>query len=53
MLIDRSHRPWALGTLAVLVGSSVGYGVYAARSIDDWNRRMPLHINVEFDEPLL
>jgi 2-succinyl-5-enolpyruvyl-6-hydroxy-3-cyclohexene-1-carboxylate synthase len=29
------------------------FGVYAARSIDSWNRRMPLHINVEFDEPLL
>jgi 2-succinyl-5-enolpyruvyl-6-hydroxy-3-cyclohexene-1-carboxylate synthase len=29
------------------------FGVYAARSIADWNRRMPLHINVEFDEPLL
>jgi len=29
------------------------FGVYAARSIETWNRRMPLHINVEFDEPLL
>jgi 2-succinyl-5-enolpyruvyl-6-hydroxy-3-cyclohexene-1-carboxylate synthase len=29
------------------------FGIYAARSIESWNRRMPLHINVEFDEPLL
>jgi len=29
------------------------FGVYAARSIETWNGRMPLHINVEFDEPLL
>ena len=29
------------------------FGIYAARSIETWNRRMPLHINVEFDEPLL
>jgi 2-succinyl-5-enolpyruvyl-6-hydroxy-3-cyclohexene-1-carboxylate synthase len=29
------------------------FGVYAARSVESWNRRMPLHLNVEFDEPLL
>jgi len=29
------------------------FGVYAERSIEKWNRRMPLHINIEFDEPLL
>ena len=29
------------------------FGVYAASDIDRWNRRTPLHINVEFDEPLI
>ena len=29
------------------------FGVYAATDFDRWNRRMPLHINVEFDEPLI
>jgi 2-succinyl-5-enolpyruvyl-6-hydroxy-3-cyclohexene-1-carboxylate synthase len=29
------------------------FGVYAETSIDSWTRQRPLHINVEFDEPLL
>ena len=29
------------------------YGVYAARDADRWTRTGPLHINVEFDEPLI
>jgi 2-succinyl-5-enolpyruvyl-6-hydroxy-3-cyclohexene-1-carboxylate synthase len=29
------------------------FGVYAATDIDRWTRRTPLHINVEFDEPLI
>ena len=29
------------------------FGVYAATDIKAWNRRVPLHINVEFDEPLI
>jgi len=29
------------------------FGVYAATDFDRWNRRSPLHINVEFDEPLI
>jgi 2-succinyl-5-enolpyruvyl-6-hydroxy-3-cyclohexene-1-carboxylate synthase len=29
------------------------FGVYAATDFDAWNRRTPLHINVEFDEPLI
>jgi 2-succinyl-5-enolpyruvyl-6-hydroxy-3-cyclohexene-1-carboxylate synthase len=29
------------------------FGVYAATEIDDWGGGMPLHINVEFDEPLI
>lgn len=28
-------------------------GVYAATDFDRWNRRTPLHINIEFDEPLI
>ena len=29
------------------------YGRYAAASIEDWDRRSPVHLNVEFDEPLI
>jgi 2-succinyl-5-enolpyruvyl-6-hydroxy-3-cyclohexene-1-carboxylate synthase len=29
------------------------FGAYAETSIDSWNGQRPLHINVEFDEPLL
>lgn len=29
------------------------FGPYAARSIETWDRRSALHLNVEFDEPLL
>jgi 2-succinyl-5-enolpyruvyl-6-hydroxy-3-cyclohexene-1-carboxylate synthase len=29
------------------------FGVYAVTDIDRWNGRTPLHINVEFDEPLI
>ena len=29
------------------------FGAYAATDIDQWSRRLPLHINVEFDEPLI
>ena len=29
------------------------FGEYATTAIDDWSRRSPLHINVEFDEPLI
>ena len=29
------------------------FGTYAATDVDRWNRRMPLHINIEFDEPLI
>jgi 2-succinyl-5-enolpyruvyl-6-hydroxy-3-cyclohexene-1-carboxylate synthase len=29
------------------------FGVYAATDFDRWNRRTPLHINIEFDEPLI
>jgi 2-succinyl-5-enolpyruvyl-6-hydroxy-3-cyclohexene-1-carboxylate synthase len=29
------------------------FGSYAATSLDGWNRATPLHINIEFDEPLI
>jgi 2-succinyl-5-enolpyruvyl-6-hydroxy-3-cyclohexene-1-carboxylate synthase len=29
------------------------FGPYAATSIDGWSRRAPLHLNAEFDEPLI
>jgi 2-succinyl-5-enolpyruvyl-6-hydroxy-3-cyclohexene-1-carboxylate synthase len=29
------------------------FGVYAETSIDAWTRTRPLHVNIEFDEPLL
>ena len=42
------------GTAAPQSIEQIGlFGVYAATDLDRWNRRMPLHINVEFDEPLI
>jgi 2-succinyl-5-enolpyruvyl-6-hydroxy-3-cyclohexene-1-carboxylate synthase len=29
------------------------FGVYAETSLETWSRARPLHLNVEFDEPLL
>ena len=29
------------------------FGVHAATDLASWNRAMPLHINVEFEEPLI
>jgi 2-succinyl-5-enolpyruvyl-6-hydroxy-3-cyclohexene-1-carboxylate synthase len=29
------------------------FGAYASTSLDSWTRTAPLHLNVEFDEPLL
>jgi 2-succinyl-5-enolpyruvyl-6-hydroxy-3-cyclohexene-1-carboxylate synthase len=29
------------------------FGLYAATAIDSWTRRAPLHLNIEFDEPLI
>lgn len=29
------------------------FGTYAATDLASWNREMPLHINIEFDEPLI
>jgi 2-succinyl-5-enolpyruvyl-6-hydroxy-3-cyclohexene-1-carboxylate synthase len=29
------------------------FGVYAETSLEGWSRTRPLHINLEFDEPLI
>ena len=29
------------------------FGPYAATSIEQWDRQRPLHLNIEFDEPLI
>ena len=29
------------------------FGAYAATDIEGWTGRLPLHINIEFDEPLI
>jgi len=29
------------------------FGVYAETSLANWSRKKPLHLNIEFDEPLL
>ena len=42
------------GTAAPQTIEQVGlFGVYAATDFDHWNRHTPLHINIEFDEPLI
>lgn len=42
------------GTGAPQAIEQVGiFGPYAATSIEDWSRRTPLHVNIEFDEPLI
>jgi 2-succinyl-5-enolpyruvyl-6-hydroxy-3-cyclohexene-1-carboxylate synthase len=42
------------GTAAPQAIEQLGlFGVYAATDFDRWTRRTPLHINIEFDEPLI
>ena len=55
LILITADRPARFrGTAAPQSIEQVGlFGVYAATGIDRWNRRMPLHINVEFDEPLI
>ena len=49
---DRPARYRGTGAPQAIEQETI-FGVYAERTIAEWNRRMPLHINVEFDEPLL
>ena len=55
LILITADRPARFrGTAAPQSIEQVGlFGVYATTDIDHWNRRVPLHINVEFDEPLI
>jgi 2-succinyl-5-enolpyruvyl-6-hydroxy-3-cyclohexene-1-carboxylate synthase len=49
---DRPHR--FRGTGAPQTIDQIGiFSAYAASDPAKWNREMPLHINIEFDEPLI
>lgn len=49
---DRPARYRGTGAPQAIEQETI-FGVYAERDVSAWNRRMPLHINMEFDEPLL
>jgi len=55
LLLITADRPARFrGTGAPQSIEQVGlFGVYAATDLSGWNQRVPLHINVEFDEPLI
>ena len=55
LILITADRPARFrGTGAPQAIEQVGiFGVYAETDVDRWNRRLPLHINVEFDEPLI
>jgi 2-succinyl-5-enolpyruvyl-6-hydroxy-3-cyclohexene-1-carboxylate synthase len=55
LILITADRPARFrGTGAPQAIEQVGlFGVYAATDFDRWDRRTPLHINVEFDEPLI
>ncbi|MDQ6799914.1 MAG: thiamine pyrophosphate-binding protein [Acidobacteriota bacterium] len=55
LILITADRPARFrGTAAPQSIEQVGlFGVYATTDIDGWSRRAPLHINVEFDEPLI
>ena len=49
---DRPARYRGTGAPQSIEQESI-FGVYAARSVDTWNGTSALHLNVEFDEPLI
>jgi 2-succinyl-5-enolpyruvyl-6-hydroxy-3-cyclohexene-1-carboxylate synthase len=49
---DRPERYRGTGAPQAIEQTSI-FGVYASRDADRWTRLGPLHINVEFDEPLI
>ncbi len=49
---DRPERYRGTGAPQAIEQSGI-FGPYAAASIGTWNRRTPLHLNIEFDEPLI
>lgn len=55
LILITADRPASFrGTGAPQSIEQVGiFGAYAATSLENWPRTGPLHINIEFDEPLL
>ena len=49
---DRPERYRGTGAPQAIEQQSL-FGVYASRDPDRWTRIGPLHINIEFDEPLI
>ena len=49
---DRPARYLGSGAPQAIEQISI-FGSYAATSLDGWNRARPLHLNIEFDEPLI
>jgi len=49
---DRPARFRGSGAPQTIEQESI-FGPYAARSFEEWKRDRPLHINIEFDEPLI
>ena len=49
---DRPARYRGTGAPQAIEQQSI-FGVYASRDADRWTRVGPLHINIEFDEPLI
>ena len=54
VLITADRPPRFRGTAAPQCIEQIGlFGVYAETDFDRWTQSKPLHINVEFDEPLI
>lgn len=54
VLITADRPPRYRGSGAPQTIEQIGiFGPYAATSIDQWSGRAPLHLNIEFDEPLI
>ncbi len=49
---DRPERYRGTGAPQAIEQMGI-FGPYAATSIGNWSRRTPLHLNIEFDEPLI
>jgi 2-succinyl-5-enolpyruvyl-6-hydroxy-3-cyclohexene-1-carboxylate synthase len=49
---DRPERFHGSGAPQAIEQAGI-FGPYAATSIESWDRTKPLHINIEFDEPLI
>ncbi|HSP33519.1 MAG TPA: thiamine pyrophosphate-binding protein [Thermoanaerobaculia bacterium] len=49
---DRPARYRGTGAPQAIEQTGI-FGPYAATSLDEWSQNAPLHLNVEFDEPLI